>query len=790
MMIHNYIAAAIRHFSREKTYALINVVGLALGLAVFIVSVQASYVGFHYDEFHANADRLYGVVQVRPAGQEGEKPMALAPGPLAPVMKSEFPEVEDCVRFVPASRTIVRHDDKKFYEDGILYVEKNFFSVFSFRLLSGRAEEVLSRPDAVVLTETAARRYFGPANPLGERLSMSRERDAVVTGVVADVPLDSSLTFDLLLPLEALPASTLQDWQSSPFSTFVLLRKGARPERLEEKFPDFIRARMSGGPDSPRRLFLMPLTGFFHRPGPFLSHLGWNSPGELYIALFVGFLFLLIVGINSTSLSIARSLSRTKEVGVRKVVGATRPALVRQFMGESVFSAAVSLVLALPLLSVLEGLYVSVFGLRAKATITAWNSPLLILTIIGVTLLTGILSGLYPALYLSRLAPTAVFRQGLPAGGRGGRVRKVLMAVQFGLSIFFILFSLAAKGQYDYFLEQDFGFNRRNVLVIPVGQEILPRIDALQESLKDRPGVLGVASASVLPIKVASERAVVPEGMGREAALSMDVFGVGYDFIELLGIRVDQGRSFSRDFSAGTSLVINQTALKRLGWDEPLGKSLVIGGESGTVAGVVRDFQFRNMVFPTPPTVFVLRPDAARYLFVRLDPSRPAASLMPAISASWEAVAPDIPLDSFLLENAFAEAYGDISKASKMIRAIGIWTIVFSCLGMLGLASFVVKRKTKEIGIRKTMGASAGRIFLKMMREFVLLVVLANVVTLPLAYVLLNKLMQTGYAFSTEIDLTGFLLVAVLSVMGVGLAILNLVLSAARQNPAHSLRYE
>ncbi|MDH4196244.1 MAG: ABC transporter permease [Candidatus Aminicenantes bacterium] len=790
MMFRSYLVAAIRHFSREKAYALINVIGLALGLAVFVISIQSSYVGFHYDEFHANADRLYGVVQVRPTGQEGDKPMALVPGPLAPVMRSEFPEVEDAVRFLPARRTIVRTGDKKFYEDGILYADKNFFSIFSFRLLSGEPEKVLSRPDAVVLTETAARKYFGEANPLGERLSISRERDAVVTGVVEDVPLDSSLRFDFLLPLEALPASFIEDWQSRPFSTFVLLRKGVRPERLEEKFPDFIRAHMSGSPDSPRRLFLMPLTGFFHRPGPFLSHLGWNSPTELYLALFVGFFFLAIVAINSTSLSIARSLSRTKEVGVRKVAGANRAGLVRQFIGESMFMAVVSLVLALPLFSIIQDLYVSLFGLGAKPTVTAWNSPLLVLTIIGVTLLTGVLSGLYPALYLSRLNPATVFREGLPAGRRGGRVRKILMAVQFGLSIFFILFSLAAKGQYDYFLKQDFGFNRRNVLVIPVNEEILPRLDSLRESLKVQPGILGTASASVLPIKVSAELAVIPEGLGRESALAMDVFGVDHDFIGLMGIRVEGGRSFSRDFNDEASLVINQTALKRLGWDDPLGRRLVVGETAGTVVGVVRDFQFRNMIFPTPPTVLVLRPDRSRYLFVRLDPSRPAASLMPAISAAWDAVVPNIPLESFLLEHAFADAYGDIGKASQASQAIGFGTILFSCLGMLGLVSFVLRRKTKEIGIRKTMGASAGRIFLKVMREFVLLVVLANVVTLPLAYVLLNKLIRTGYAFSTKINLAGFLLVAVLSILGVGLAILNLVLAAARQNPVHSLRYE
>ena len=339
-------------------------------------------------------------------------------------------------------------------------------------------------------------------------------------------------------------------------------------------------------------------------------------------------------------------------------------------------------------------------------------------------------------------------------------------------------------------MSRDFGFDRKNVLVIPTNQEILPRIDSLKESLKGVSGILNAASASILPVKTSNERAVIPEGMGREEALTMDVFSVGYDFAEVLGIRVTQGRSFSRDFAEGTELIINQTALKQLGWTQPLGKRLTWGEESGVVVGAVRDFHFRNMIVQTPPTVLVLRPEQSRYLFVRLDPSRAAASLMPFIRDRWDALAPGIPLESFLLEHSFAAAYGDISHAGLMMQAIGVGSILFSCLGMLGLVSFVLRGKTKEIGIRKTMGASAGLIFKRVMREFVVLVVLANLIALPLAYILLTKLMRTGYAFRAEIILAGFILVAFLSILVTGLAIFQEVWKAARQNPVHSLRYE
>ncbi len=789
-MNNSYLRAAVRRFTREKTISLVKIIGLALGLAVFIVCFQASYLGFHYDEFHANAGRLYGVVQVQPTGREGDKHLALTPGPLAWAMKNEFPEIEDGVRFVPASRTIVRYNEKKFYEDGILYVDRNFLSLFSFALVSGNPEQVFSRPDSIVLTETAARKYFGEADPLGQRLSVSAERDVAVTGVVRDVPFDSSLRFDFLLPLEALSADLLQDWKSSPFASFILLREGARPERLEEKFPAFIQAHLSGFPDPPRRLYLLPLTGFFHRPRTVLSYLNWNSPAELYIALFGGILFLSIVCINYASLSIASAVSRAREVGVRKVMGATGGQLLGQFLGESVLMAVVSLALALPIFSILQHFYISLFGLQPTATITIWNSPFLILSIACVTLLTGILTGLYPALLFSRFQPATIFRESRPAGGRSGRVRKVLMVVQFGLSIFFILFSLTAQGQYKYLLNKDFGFDRKNVLVIPTSQEVLPRTDPLKASLKSLSGVSNVTSASFLPVKTSNERSVVPEGLGREEALAMDVLDVGYDFTEALGIRVTQGRSFSRDYAAGTELIINQTALKQLGWTQPLGKRLTLGEESGAVVGVVRDFQFRNMITQTPPTVLVLKPEQSGYLFVRLDPAHTAASLLPLIKDRWDALAPGIPLESFLLEHYFADAYADINNAGQMMRAVGVGSILFSCLGMLGLVSFVLSKRTKEIGIRKTMGASAGLIFNRLMREFVLLVVLANLIAQPLAYILLTKFMQTGYAFSADISLAGFLLVAALSILVTGLVIFHQVSKAARQNPVRSLRYE
>jgi len=787
----NYLKSALRHFNRQRAYSLINIVGLALGLAAFSLGALTAYVGFHYDAFHKNADRIYGVVQILPSGVQGDQHTAVTPGPLAPAFLKEFPEVEEAVRFFPSFQRVVRFETKKFYEDRIYYADSRFLSLFSFDRIAGNMDTALAEPNSVVLTETAAARYFGAADPIGKHLIFVDDQDRVVTGVIKDVPFDSSLGFDFLISLTSYPESRLNSWRTNSSSSFVLLKRGADPRLLEAKLPGFIAKHMSGSPDSPKGLYLLPLTSFFHRPFNLRSHLASNSPVELYIAIAFGFIFLLLVSVNYTSLSIARCLNRIKEVGIRKVVGAGRNELLIQFLGESVFLSFTAWLLSWPIFELLRRAYASLFGEAEGAALSLWKHPPILLLALAVALLVGIVSGLYPAFLLSAVRPVRILKGDLSSGKKGNRARKILVAVQFVIAIFLVLSSIAVRRQFDYLLGLDLGFNRTNVLVVPVSDESRALLGPLQDSLRRQPGIISVGGASYLPVKAGGQTRVLPEGAAAQDAWLMDAFPVDYGFLETMNIGLQAGRYFSPDYAdAGQNrFILNAAAVRQLGWAEPVGKTLTVENRTGMVIGVVRDFHFCNLIFRIPPTVLVLSPESNRYLFIKYADSQSASSIRPVVEKLWDIHAPLIPFEAWRLENVFDEAYGDMKKMGLMFGAIGLFTILFSCMGMLGLVSFILNAKTKEIGIRKVLGASANRILRQLMTEFVSLVAIADAIGIAAACWVWSKIFRL-YAYSSKIQFGAYLLVALLSLIIVGTAILSKTLSAARQNPVDSLKYE
>jgi len=787
----NNLKSALRHFKRQRVYSLINILGLALGLAVFSISSLIAYVGFHYDAFHENSDRIYGVVQILPSGTQGDQHLAVTPGPLGQALMKEFPEVEDAVRFFPSSRRVVRFESKKFHEDDIYYADPNFLSFFSFAWKEGDRDTALSEPNSVVLTETTAARYFGAVDPIGKHLIFADDQDRIVSGVVEDIPYDSSIRFDFLIPMASYPENRLNSWRTNFTSAFILLKSGVEPDLLEAKLPGFIAKYMSGSPDSPKSLYLLPLTAFFHRPQSVVSYLAGNSPVELYIAFTFGVIFLLLVGVNYSSLAIAGCLNRIKEVGLRKVVGAGRKQLLGQYLGESVLLASAAWLISWPICDLLKRAYATVFSEAGGAIFSLWNHPPILLLTAAVTLLVGIVSGLYPALLLTAVQPARILKGNLSSGKKGSGARKILVAVQFVIAIFLVLSSVAVRKQFDLLIEKNLGFDRKNVMVVPIGDESRDLIGPLRDSLKLQPEILSVSGASFLPVKAGGQARVLPEGFDKQEAWLMDAFAVDYGFLETMDIGLQAGRYFSRDFAdAGQNrLILNATAVRQLGWTDPLGKTLTVDKQTGTIIGVVNDFHFTNLINRIPPSVLVLRPEANRYLFVKHAGSLSSSSIRSLIEKLWDARIPQIPFAASRLEDDFEEAYSDMKNLGLMLGVIGLFTILFSCLGMLGLVSFILNAKTKEIGIRKVLGASATRILKKLMTEFVSLVAVADAVGIAAACLIWPKIFRL-YAYSSKIPFPAYLWVALLSLFIVGTAILSKTLSAARRNPVKSLKYE
>jgi putative ABC transport system permease protein len=787
----NYLKSALRHFKRQRAYSLINIIGLALGLAVFFLCALSAYVGFHFDAFHENADRIYGVVQILPSGVQGDQHLAITPGPLAPALLKEFPEIEEAVRFIPSSRKVVRFEAKKFHEDAIYYADNRFLSVFSFAWRMGNRDTALSEPNSVVLTETTAARYFGAADPIGKYLIFVDDQDRIVSGVMKDVPFDSSLRFDFLIPLASYPETRLNSWRTNSASSFILLKRGIDPALLEAKLPGFIAKYLSGSPESPKGLYLLPFSSFYHRPQNVLSHLAWNSTGQLYIAIAFGIIFLLLVGVNYSSLSIAACLVRIKEVGLRKIVGASRMQLLVQYLGESVSLAFIAWLISWPIFDTLRLAYASFLGGSEGTVLSLWNHPPVLLLAAAVTLLVGIVSGLYPAVLLTAVQPARILKGDLLSGKKGSRARKILVAVQFAIAIFLVLSSAAVRRQSDLLLGQDLGFDRNNVLVVAVGDESRAVIGPLQDALRRQPEITSVAGASFIPVKTGGQTRVLPEGAGVQDAWLMDAFAVDFGFLETMNIGLQAGRTFSPDYAdaAQNRWILNATAVRQLGWAEPIGKTLTVDNQTGTVIGVVHDFHFRNLIHRVPPSVLVLSPESNRYLFIKHAGPATAASFQSLVEKLWDVYAPQIPFEASWLENAFDESYAEMKKISLMFGVIGLFTIAFSCLGMLGLVSFILNAKTREIGIRKVLGASSARILKRLLAEFVSLVAIADAVGIAAACLIWPKIFRL-YAYSSKIPLGAYLLMSLLSLLIVGTAVLSKTWSAARRNPVDTLKYE
>jgi len=787
----NYLKSAVRQYRRQKISSAINLVGLAFGLAAFSMGALTAYVGFHYDDFHKNADRIFGVVQALPSATQGDQRLAVVPAPLAPALLKAYPEVEAAVRFTPSSRKIASHGDKKFNENGVYYADPGFFSFFSFAWKTGNRDTALADPNGVVLTESTAARYFGDEDPIGKTLAFAEEPSRVVSGVIRDVPFDSSIQFDMVVPFSSDQEDWLNSWRSNTVSTFIRLRPDCPPAEFEAKLPPLVASSLSGRPDSPKRLSLMALTDFFHRSPDIISPLAGNSPGELYIAIAFGVIFLLLVSVNYSSLAVAGCLGRIKEVGVRKVVGSERRHLFAQFLGESVLLALAAWVLSWPVFEVFRRGYASLFGEAQGAALTLGRHPQVWLLTAGVAILVGILSGMYPAVLLAGVRPARVLKGDFSSGKRGSRARKILVTVQFAIAIFLVLSSVAVRKQYDLLRTRDLGFNRRNVLTVSLEAESRPLIGPLRDALRRRPDIKAVGGASMLPVKAGGQSRVFPEGGNAREPWLMDDFSVDVGFVEALGLGLRDGRAFTME-DAGTGearWILNETAVRRLGWTDPVGRRLTVDDRTGTVVGVVRDFHFTNLVFRIPPTVLRLNPNADRYLYIAAAGSGPSSELRALVEREWDALAPNLPFEARMLDFAFDEAYKDMGNVSLMLRVIGFFTIAFSCLGMIGLVSFILNARMKDIGVRKVLGASAGRIMKKLMTEFLSLVLIAAGIAM-IGALLVWPRVWVLYAYSSTVPVPAYLLMTLLSLLIVGGSILGKTWSVARRNPADVLKYE
>ncbi len=810
-MLRNYLKTALRNLRKHAGYTLINLVGLAAGLACCLLIVLFVLDELSYDRFHDQADRIYRIYfsSSRASGTEMQAP--LTPAAMTAALVEEFPEVEAATRILGfRGQRTVRYEDRSFVEEGIYYVDSTFFDVFSFPVRRGRPQAAFAAPNRVALTEQAARKYFGDEDPINKTLVFSDTAFYQVVGIVADAPPNSHFQFDFLVSMPSLwshPAFRDDDWISDNFYAYLLLRQGADPAALEAKLLDLV-ARRAGAQmqeflgysfddflaQSRLTYFLQPLLDIHLR-----SHLQyelWPNGDVAYVYLFtaIAVFILLIACINFMNLATARSAGRALEVGVRKALGAQRAQLVRQFLSESMLLAFGAMLLAV----VLAAALLPVFNALAhKAlTVAVLFRPSVLLAMLGLVLGVGLLAGGYPAFFLSRFQPVTALKGAAQTGLQRSWLRNGLVIFQFAISIGLIVGTAVVFNQLHYARTKHLGFDCEHVVVIRRVHELGAAVEPFKQALLDDPRVVRAARAHATPGGTFGYQSFLPEGWDDNKTAHMTPLFTDHDLVETLRLEVVDGRDFSRSLSTDSSaFLINEAAVRMLGWETPVGKRLTMPGatgqedtRTGEVIGVVADFHYASLHDEIAPMALLIYPRPLPALAVRLQPDDLPRTLA-FLEATWRRFQPGKPFQYTFLDDDFDALYRADERLAQIFTAFALFAVLIACLGLFGLASFTAAQRRKEIGVRKVMGATVSQIVLLLSKDFTKLVLAAFVLAAPPAYFAMRRWLD-AFAYRVDLSWLIFLLAGLLALLVALLTVSYQSVKAALADPVESLRYE
>ncbi|MCK5148531.1 ABC transporter permease [bacterium] len=782
-MFRNYFKTTFRHLKKHKGYAAINIIGLAIGLAATMLILMWVQDELSYDRFHEKLPRLYRAFthQVY-SGQVFN--FRDTPAPLSAALESEFPEVERAITLLVTRGGVVEYNDRRFDEDAICFASSGFFDLFTFPLIKGEVGEQFKSKSSIMITEETAEKYFGDDSALGKVLRFG-EADFEVSGVLKNIPRQSHLQFDFVLPFENsadLAGINLENWYSNWPSTYILLKQGADATRFAAKIEGVIKAHAE---HSAASVWMQPVSRTW------LYRLTGEKAGMHYVQIFsaVAFFVLLIACINFMNLSTAKAANRAKEVGLRKVFGAFRQKLIIQFYSESIILAVLALgialllvVIGLPLFNQLSGKEMSLTILK---DVEIWG------LFLAITLLTGVVAGSYPALVLSAFKPASILGRRFTSSSGGVLFRRVLVIVQFTLSVALVIGTSVVREQIRYIQAKDLGYDNKNLLVLRLRGEGREKYSVFKTELLKLSGVEGVTGTDKLPIYGGNSTASYNwDGKDPEFSVLINQVRCDFDYINEMGMTMALGRDYSRHSSGdiGHSYILNETAIQRMGLDDPVGKIFGKEGRMGSIVGVVKDYHFANLQNEIEPLVMMVDPERIQYLLVRLDADEIAAG-QKAVEATWNHVNPNFDFESRFLEDVMSFFSTEERQTEQIIAFFTVLAIVISCLGLFGLAAFMAQKRAREIGIRRVLGASTQGLVYVMSREFIVLVVTANVVAWPAAFFMMNRWLN-NYAYHTTMSWSLFVVAGISSI---GIAFLTVSfqsIKAALMNPAKSLQCE
>jgi putative ABC transport system permease protein len=807
-MFRNYIISALRNISKSKFYSLLNIIGLSAGMAAFIFILLFVIDEVSYDKNNLKHERIYRLESMFNISNK-EQNFAIVPVPMGPAFKLEFPEVKSFVRFNGAGNALMKAGNKEYYEQDIYFTDSTVFDIFTHEFILGSPERALTEPKSIVLTEKLAKKYFGDSNPMGQFLTSGSGRSYKVTAVIANQPPNVHLKYDALISQATLVEETGDEdfnsmepgrfWNIGVY-TYVLLHENSGIESIHRKFQPFYDKYMAPIGDQINagfRLHTTPLAETHYLRG-FDSDQPTGNMAYVYIFSAVALFILIIAAINYMNMATARSSRRAREVGLRKVTGAYRSQLIWQFISESLFMAIAALIIAVAVVVILLPDF---NGLAEKSfTPSALLDPVVIFSIVGATILIGILSGSYPAFYLSSFEPIAVLRGASKSGKKSGTLRRVLVVVQFFIAIVMIIATIVVTEQLNYMQTKDLGFDKENLVVMELQDSAFrSKQETFSNELVKQSNITGVTNATGVPGYISWIQVMMVEREGKMVEDALILAQVDYDYIETMGMEIVNGRDFDRAMGTDdtAAVIINETAAKVLGWsDDPLGKEIGYDmdlegniGRPMKVIGVVKDFHFKSLHNEVEPMILFISQYPRYFLAARITGHEKRQTL-DFIEGKWNDFGAKRPFDYMFLDQDMDEMYQAEEKLGKIFRIAAMLTIFIALLGLLGLSSFVAEQKTKEIGIRKVLGSTVGDILQRLYREFVVLILIAFVIAIPIASWRLDIWLESTFIYRDAIHWYSFALAGVIAIV-IGIATISFhIFKAATGNPVDAIKYE
>lgn len=794
-MLRNHIKFTFRNLTRHKVYSAINIFGLSIALACVILILLWINHELGYDSFHERADRIFMVLR-------GEEDTFMAPtsGLLAPSLIKEIPEVINATGFaqLPETEKVLMRHEEKYFEEVVSFTDSHFFEIFSFPFLKGSPSSALEDPYSVVMTDKAARKYFGDEEALGESVQMfsfGQKMAMKITGILEDIPSHSHIACEIFVPFHVMRTlgMNLDDWDNQVPRTYILTKENPDIQDLTNKIISCEKRNRPNRDLGKLSYRLLPLKDIHLRAKNIKFLITTGNITYVYIFGAIAFIIVIIACVNTMNLFTALSLKRTKEIGVRKVVGASRKTLIKQFLSETMVLSFLALLLAVGLSQV----FLSAFNrLSGKDLAIPYFDVHFISASILIAFFTGVLSGYYPALFLSGFQPSKILKTKSNLGLKGFTFSKGLVIFQFSLSIILIISTIVVFNQLRFIQNSNLGYDKDHILCIRINEDISGNYDVLKNELLKNPAILGVSRTEPVDANmITNTDGVQWAGKTENEEHYFRILRTDYDFVSTYNIEVDEGRFYSRQFSSDEtgSYVINQAAAKVMKLESPVGEEINLWGRKGTVIGVLKDFHFGSFHISIEPLICIIPTGQLKNLYLRLISIRfkpgTLQSSMKYIQSKWKEVLSNAPYNYYFLDDVLNVQYKAEQRMGTLFKYFTIFAIIIACLGLYGLASFSAEQKIKEIGIRKVLGATVSNITVMLSKEFLKWVILANLIAWPISWYVMSKWLQ-NFAYRTSINWWIFFLAGGIAF---GIALITVgaqAIRAATANPVNSLRYE